>query len=91
MVLKFGCPLESTWGILKKKMMPGGVAWVLGFFSEVPDVSNLQKDYRIATATNSLGALTYPSTSAHCLHNIHWPDFQPETQPVGFICSLELD
>lgn len=21
----------------------------------------------------------------------HWPDFQPDTQPVDFICSLQLD
>lgn len=73
-------------GMLKKKiLMPGGVTWVLGFF-KAPNCLECAEIFRNIAVTDILGALQTALSSL--FPGIHWPDFQPETQPAGFTCPL---
>ena len=51
---------------------------------------NMQKYYRTTTVTDSLGALRASLHVSSLSARTRCPDFQPEIQPGGFLCPLEL-
>lgn len=72
----------------KKKLMPKSVSWTLGFFKS-PNCLECAEIFRIISGTYIPGALQ--RALSFLFPGIHRPDFQPETQPAGFIRPLGPD